>query len=68
MTKANCEHCGVELKPAPARWDGEATFVGFIPCACQRPIMTKEIGVVYPGEEDHKIVFESKNYSINDIL
>jgi hypothetical protein len=48
----NCKLCGREMRPAPARWDGEPTYVGHFPCACNRPIMT-DCGVVYPGEEDH---------------
>lgn len=29
-----CESCGRPMIPAPARFDGEDTFVGFMPCAC----------------------------------
>lgn len=31
-----CETCGRELSPAPARFDGEDTFVGYMPCVCSR--------------------------------
>lgn len=27
-----CKYCGRELKPAPAKHDGEPTYVGFLPC------------------------------------
>lgn len=30
-----CKKCGKELKPAPAKWDGEPTSVGFLPCDCK---------------------------------
>lgn len=30
-----CEHCGTTLIPAPARFDGEATFVGYMPHTCK---------------------------------
>ena len=32
MDKAYCSTCGMELKPAPAKHDGELTFVGYLPC------------------------------------
>jgi len=32
----NCEKCGREMRPAPARFDGEDTTVGFFPCVCSR--------------------------------
>lgn len=64
---AKCQHCGAELTPARAFWEGEPTYVGFIPCPCQNPIMT-DFGVVYPGSEDHNLLLKSKRYSINDIL
>lgn len=38
--------------PAPARWDGEPTTVGFYPCRCDESIMT-DYGRVYPGSEEH---------------
>ena len=31
-----CPHCGTELKPAPAKWDGESTYVGHLPCDCDK--------------------------------
>lgn len=30
-----CKYCGGELKPAPANFDGEPTYVGYLPCNCQ---------------------------------
>lgn len=44
--------CGRELTPAPARWDGELTYVGYYPCRCDDPIMT-DYGTVYPGTPEH---------------
>ena len=32
----NCPVCGRKLKLAPARYDGEPTFVGYLPCKCER--------------------------------
>ena len=32
--KKRCSECGLELTPAPARFDGEPTFVGYYPCQC----------------------------------
>ena len=32
----NCEKCGREMRPAPARFDGEDTTVGFCQCVCSR--------------------------------
>lgn len=29
---AACSVCKRLLEPAPARWDGEPTYVGFLPC------------------------------------
>ena len=65
----NCEHCGKALKPAPAklRADGEQTYCGFLPCACNCPIAT-DMGVVNPGTEDHDILLKTGNYSTNDLL
>ena len=31
--KVVCGKCGAELKPCPARWDGELTFVGWYHCS-----------------------------------
>lgn len=31
-----CEECGKPLIPAPARFDGEYTTVGYYPCKCSR--------------------------------
>lgn len=64
-----CEHCEKELNPAPAklRADGEQTYCGFIPCACKRRIMT-DLGIVYPGTEEHDLLLKSGNYLTNDIL
>jgi hypothetical protein len=65
----NCENCGRELTPCPAklRADGEQTYVGFIPCACDKRIMT-DFGVVEPGTEEHEMLIRTGNYGINDIL
>lgn len=35
MSKVYCKQCGKELIPAPAKFDGEATFVGYMPHDCQ---------------------------------
>lgn len=35
MNKKYCKHCGRELKPAPANFDGIPTFVGYLPCNCR---------------------------------
>ena len=34
-----CIHCGSEMRQAPARFDGEATYVGYLPCinGCKDP-------------------------------
>lgn len=65
----NCNNCGSELIPAPAklRADGEQTYCGLFPCACDKRIRTESV-IVYPGTEDHKMLIESGYYSINDIL
>lgn len=57
------------MKPAPAklRFDGEQTYCGFLPCGCDRRIMT-DYGVVYPGTEEHSALILSGRYSTNDIL
>ncbi len=69
LSVKNCEHCGKALTPAPAklRADGEQTYCGFIPCACNRPIMT-DMGVIDPGTEEHDILLKTGNYSSNDLL
>lgn len=36
-----CEICGAELKPAPAKFDGEFTYVGYLPCNCTRVFNVK---------------------------
>lgn len=39
-----CKVCGKQLIPAPARFDGEATYVGYFPHDCQRaPQVNKEV-------------------------
>jgi len=30
-----CKKCGRILRPAPAKFDGESTYVGYLPCPCQ---------------------------------
>lgn len=62
-----CENCGREMRPAPARWDGEPTFVGFHPCACDRPIMT-DYGTIYPGSPEHQEMLESGRYCVGSLL
>ena len=62
-----CEHCQKVLQPARAFWDGEPTYVGFIPCPCNRRIMTDN-GVVYPGTEEHEIIVKNGSYKISDLL
>jgi len=39
LEKHYCKQCGEEMFPAPARWDGEPTFVGYLPCKnkCKDP-------------------------------
>lgn len=32
MEKAYCRWCGKELTPAPARFEGQDTYVGYYPC------------------------------------
>ena len=27
-----CPICGTELRPGHAKWDGEPTYVGYLPC------------------------------------
>lgn len=65
----NCPHCNRPLLPArqKLRADGEQTYCGYIPCACNRPIMTN-CGVVYPGDEHHIQLVESGRYDVNDLL
>lgn len=65
----HCEHCGREMQPCPGKLHatGERSYVGLFPCACKHPIMT-DSGVVYPGDEEHDILLETKNYGINDLL
>jgi hypothetical protein len=62
-----CTKCGRILKPAPAHWDGEPTYVGFFPCPCERPIQT-DYGTFYPGDEEHTQLLQSGRYGINDVL
>ena len=62
-----CKKCNKELTPARAFWDGEPTYVGFIPCPCDKRIST-DYGIVYPGTEEHKMIVQNGRYSINDIL
>jgi len=32
---SKCEYCGKELKPIPAKADGEPTFIGVQKCDCR---------------------------------
>ena len=53
----NCEMCGREMRPAPARFDGEDTFVGFFPCVCSRTAWLncgcREYGSTYEEHLEH---------------
>lgn len=64
-----CNKCGREMKPAPAklRADGEQTYCGYLPCACDKRIMTN-FGVVYPKTEEHNMLLESGQFSYSDLL
>ncbi len=31
-SQAICANCRQDLEKAPARWDGDDTFVGYLPC------------------------------------
>lgn len=69
MNGRTCDNCGKELVPAPAklRADGEQTYCGFYPCACDKEIMT-DFGIVSPGTEEHKMLIETGNYNYNNLL
>ena len=53
----NCEKCGREMIPAPARFDGEETTVGFFPCVCSRTAWLscgcREYGSTYEEHMEH---------------
>lgn len=44
LRKAVCQECGQPLIPAPARVDGELTYIGYFPCR-DHP----QAGVRYPN-------------------
>lgn len=67
MPTSYCEKCGKELTPAQSFYDGEPGYCGWAPCPCIHPIMT-DMGVVYPGSEDHAYIVKNKMYPINDLL
>ena len=52
-----CPDCGREMKPCPARVDGEDTFIGFYPCVCSRAAWLndecREYGVSYEEYLEH---------------
>jgi len=52
MKNQFCKICGRVLIPAPARFDGVPTFVGFYPCMCSEPFRTLN-GTFYPGTKEH---------------
>ena len=53
----NCEKCGREMRPAPSRFDGEDTTVGFFPCVCSRTAWMncscREYGSTYEEHMEH---------------
>lgn len=48
--KAYCSDCGKELKPAPAWFDGDPTFVGYYPCNCRQEAKER---TQYLGSEEN---------------
>lgn len=64
--ESHCELCGHKLTQAQAFADGEPTYVGYIPCACNRPIFT-DGGILEPGTDEHEQLYIQKRYSINDL-
>lgn len=71
-----CEYCGVELKPAPASFDGIPAYVGYLPCDCKETtihhsdqvICNKANACTYecPHKIPHKFVFGECNYAVCD--
>uniref|UniRef100_A0A6M3KV73 Uncharacterized protein n=1 Tax=viral metagenome TaxID=1070528 RepID=A0A6M3KV73_9ZZZZ len=49
--KAYCGICDNELKPAPANFDGEPTFVGYLPCPNHphAPVRFEKLGLIHNG-------------------
>ncbi len=45
---AFCDACNKPLKRAPARWDGELTFVGYLPCPIHPhgKVRYEELGII----------------------
>lgn len=67
--EVKCDKCGVNMVPAPSklRADGEQTYCGYLPCACDKRIMT-DLGVVYPGTDEHRMLIISGRFNISDLL
>lgn len=60
--------CGSNMQPAVTKYVGPVLkYMGYFPCACDRPIQT-DCGTMYPGDEEHDRLLQSGNYSINDVL
>jgi hypothetical protein len=57
MNNQNCKLCGRELKPAPAKWNGEPTYVGYYPCPCNESYMT-ETGIIKPHTPEHEMLLK----------
>lgn len=65
MESKVCEYCGKALIPAPARFDGEETFVGYLPHSCTQPPANAK------GEEngdDWKSVLEEIDYYLSRVI
>lgn len=63
-----CEYCGETLIPAPARFDGEATFVGYMPHTCKT--IKQDERQKEDGEQDElwnevgAILYEAQSFKI----
>jgi hypothetical protein len=68
-TKILCKKCGREIRPANAklRADGEQSYCGFLPCPCDKRIIT-DSGVVYPNTEEHNLIIEGGQWDYNDLM
>jgi hypothetical protein len=64
MKTQNCPICGRELRPAPARHDGEPTYVGFFPCPCTESYTT-EFGIIQPGTPEHEDLLKRYDKQFN---
>jgi hypothetical protein len=65
----SCDKCGRPMNPAPSklRADGEQTYCGYLPCPCDKRIMT-DFGVVYPNTEEHSMILEIGKWNYNDLM